>query len=69
MLDEFSTDQTHRPAPTRKRHLQRVLAILTAAVLVLVVGGAAAYLAFLNHTVTSNVKHEALLPSAGDDPQ
>ena len=69
MLDEFSTDQTHRPAPTRRRHLRRVLAILTATVLVLVVGGAAAYLAFLNHTVTSNVKHEALLPSAEDDPQ
>ncbi len=46
-----------------------MLAILTATVLVLVVGGAAAYLAFLNHTVTSNVKHEALLPSAEDDPQ
>ena len=69
MLDEFSTDQTHRPAPARRRHVRRVLAILTATVLVLVVGGAAAYLALLNHTVTSNVKHEALLPSAEDDPQ
>jgi LCP family protein required for cell wall assembly len=31
--------------------------------LVLALGTGAAYLAFLNHTVTTNVKHEALLPT------
>ncbi len=42
---------------------------LVALVLVLVVGGAAAYLALLNHTATSNIKHEALLPPPANDPK
>jgi LCP family protein required for cell wall assembly len=39
--------------------------VLVAVVLLVVVGGAAAYLLFLNHTVTANVKHESLLPTPG----
>ena len=35
------------------------------ALVVLVVVGVAGYLAFLNHTVSSNVKHEPLLPAPG----
>lgn len=37
-----------------------------ALVLLVVVGGAAAYLLFLNHTVSSNVKRQALLPTPGE---
>jgi LCP family protein required for cell wall assembly len=45
--------------------VRRVIAVLVALVLLVVVGGAAAYLLFLNHTVTENVKHSALLPTPG----
>jgi polyisoprenyl-teichoic acid--peptidoglycan teichoic acid transferase len=69
VLDELSTGRAQPGAARRPHRLRRVLISLVAVVLVLVVGGAAAYLAFLNHTVTSNVRHEALLPSAGEDPQ
>lgn len=48
----------------RKTHRTRRLIVRTLLVaLVLAVGTGAAYLAFLNYTVTSNVKHDALLPA------
>ncbi|NMM24099.1 MAG: LCP family protein [Phycicoccus sp.] len=47
----------------RKRRLLRIAASIVAFLALVTVGGAAAYLTFLNHTVTSNVKHEALLPT------
>ena len=46
----------------RKRRLRITLSVVAVLVL-LVVGGAAAYVTFLNHTITSNVKHESLLPT------
>jgi len=39
--------------------------VILAVALLVVVGGVAAYLLFLNHTVTANVKHQALLPTPG----
>jgi LCP family protein required for cell wall assembly len=41
------------------------VAVLAALVMLVVVGGAAAYLLFLNHTVSANVQHESLLPTPG----
>ena len=51
--------------PRRRSRLRRALVITLALVVLLVVGGAAAYLLFLNHTVSSNVKHDSLLPTPG----
>ena len=64
VLDQFEETQTP-PARPKGSRLKRTVAILLALVLLVVVGGAAAYLLFLNHTVNSNVKHEALLPAPG----
>jgi len=64
VLDQF--EETDTPAAPRSRHrLRRVVAVLVALVLLVTVGGVAAYLLFLNHTVTENVQHEALLPTPG----
>ena len=63
MLDEFTTaEASDVPAP-RKHRTRRIIASVVSILLVLAVGTGAAYLAFLNHTVTTNVKHEALLPT------
>lgn len=52
----------------RIHHTRRVFVSVLLILLVLAVGTGAAYLVFLNHTLVSNVKHEALLPtpSAGE---
>jgi LCP family protein required for cell wall assembly len=67
VLDQF--EQTHEasshPTPRRGRRVRRAIAVLLAVVVLVVVGGTAAYLLFLNHTVTTNVKHESLLPTPG----
>ena len=68
LLDELTTSGT-AGQPTPKRHrARRVIVSVVAIVVLLTVGTGAAYVAFLNHTVTTNVKHEALLPtpSAGE---
>lgn len=51
---------------TRKknRRTRRVIIGVIAAVLLLTAGTGAGYLGYLNHTVTSQVKHEALMPPA-----
>ncbi|NMM24102.1 MAG: LCP family protein [Phycicoccus sp.] len=49
----------------RQHRTRKVVVSVVAALLVLAVGAGAAYLALLNHTVTANVKHEALLPRPG----
>lgn len=68
MLDQFETIETAPAAePPRRRRLRRTIGIVVAVVILLVLGGGASYLAFLNHTVTTNVKHEALLPTPGVD--
>jgi len=66
----LSTVETAKTSPLpqgsrhrrRRRRLRIALAIVAGLVL-LTVGSAAAYVAFLNHTVTANVKHQALLPT------
>jgi LCP family protein required for cell wall assembly len=65
VLDQFEETETTAPEPRKKHRLRRVLAVLVAFVLLVVVGGGAAYLLFLNHKVSSNVQHEALLPTPG----
>ena len=61
------TPATARASRPKRRRLRIALAVVAVLDLV-VVGSAAAYVTFLNHTVTSNVKHQALLPapSAGE---
>ncbi len=68
MLDEFTTSESAEVAAPRRHRTRRIIVSLVAILLVLTVGTGAAYLAFLNHTVTTNVKHAALLPtpSAGE---
>ena len=65
VLNTFETVETS-PLPQGARHKRRRLRIVLTVVAVLalvIVGGASAYLVLLNHTVTSNVKHQALLPT------
>lgn len=54
----------------RMHRTRRTVVCVMLILLLLVVGTGAFYLAFLNHTITANVKHEALLPtpSAGETP-
>ena len=68
-MPDLLDDIEHRPQdPPRKRsRLRRALAVTLALVVLVVVGGAAAYVLFLNHTVSKNVKHDALLPTPGVD--
>jgi LCP family protein required for cell wall assembly len=60
---------TFEETPTRpRRHgwrARRVVATTLALLLLLLVGAVAAYLLFLNHTLTANVKHQSLLPTPG----
>lgn len=60
-MDETET----APPPRRRSRLKRVLAVLLALVLLITIGGVAAYLLFLNHTVSSNVERKSLLPTPG----
>ncbi|WP_344194128.1 LCP family protein [Pedococcus aerophilus] len=64
MLDQFEETQTP-PARPRRSRLRRTLAIVLALVLLVVVGGSAGYLLFLNNKVSSNVQRESLLPTPG----
>lgn len=61
MLGDLTTSEPADATP-KKHRARRIIVSVVALVLVLSVGAAAAYVAFLNHAVTSNVKHEALLP-------
>ena len=54
--------QAGHPKRRRLRTAFKVLAVMA----LVFFGGAAAYLTYLNHTVTSNVKHESLLPTPSD---
>jgi LCP family protein required for cell wall assembly len=66
VLDQFEeTDNPPAPEPKKRSRLRRTLAVLVALVVLVVVGGGAAYVVFLNHTVSKNVKHQALLPTPG----
>jgi len=61
MLDDFTTSESVAAAP-RKHRVRRIIVSVVSILLVLSIGTVAGYLAFLNHTVTTNVKHQALLP-------
>jgi LCP family protein required for cell wall assembly len=65
MLDEFTTTEPAAAAAPKTHLIRRIIVSVVAILLLLTVGSGAAYLAFLNHTVTTNVKHEALLPTPG----
>lgn len=67
MLDQFEDLGTAAAEPPRRRRLRRTIGIVVALVALLVIGSGAGYVALLNHTVTTNVKHEALLPTPGVD--
>ena len=68
MLNTSETVQTSAMPQGRRRKRRRLrIALTVVAVLALVVvGSAGAYLTYVNHTITSNVKHEALLPTPSD---
>lgn len=48
--------------PRKKRRGLRILLVGFVTLVLLGIGAAAAYLAFLNHTVSSNISHDRLLP-------
>jgi LCP family protein required for cell wall assembly len=67
-MEQFEdTGEAPRTEPRKRSRVRRVLAVSLALLLLVVVGGGAAYVLFLNHTVTKNVRHEALLPTPGVD--
>jgi LCP family protein required for cell wall assembly len=51
------------PGTRGKRRRLRIALALVAVLALVIVGSASAYVAYLNHTVTANVKHQALLPT------
>jgi len=63
-FDDVDDDTAERPRPRHSR-VRRTLTVVLALLVLLVVGGVAAYLLLLNHTVTANVQHESLLPTPG----
>ena len=66
MLDQFEeTENPPTQAPKRRSRLRKTLAVLLSLVVLVVIGGVAAYLLFLNHTVSRNVQHGSLLPTPG----
>jgi polyisoprenyl-teichoic acid--peptidoglycan teichoic acid transferase len=62
MENEFTTPEPAGAAVTQGRRTRRIIVSLISILLVLSVG-TVGYLAFLNHTFTTNVKHAALLPT------
>lgn len=65
MLSEFKTIRGHDSASARLK-TRRLMAVLAISTLILTIGAAAGYVAFLNHTVVQNVRHAGLLPSDSD---
>jgi polyisoprenyl-teichoic acid--peptidoglycan teichoic acid transferase len=63
MLDEITASDSASTAVPKKHYARRIIVSVISVLLLLTVGTGAAYVAFLNHTVTTNVKHEALLPT------
>lgn len=63
MLDEIAALDSGATAAPKRHRTRRIVVSVLAGLLLLTVGTGAAYVAFVNHTVTSNVRHEALLPT------
>jgi LCP family protein required for cell wall assembly len=61
--DESPTSDAMKAVAPKMHHTSRIIVCAILVILVLMTGTGVTYLAFLNHTVTSNVKHEALLPA------
>jgi LCP family protein required for cell wall assembly len=61
--DEFTASASGDAAAHKGRGARRIIVTVVAILLLLAVGTGATYLAYLNHVVTTNVKHEALLPT------
>jgi polyisoprenyl-teichoic acid--peptidoglycan teichoic acid transferase len=68
MLDELTVSESAVAGVKKKRRIRRIIMSLVSLMLLLAVGTGAAYVAFLNHVVTTNIKHAALLPTAGTNP-
>jgi LCP family protein required for cell wall assembly len=60
--ETVQTPSLKRGGRPKRRRLRIALAVVAVLALV-IVGAASAYVTYLNHTITSNVKHEALLPA------
>jgi LCP family protein required for cell wall assembly len=61
-MDKSSSSASAGAGAHRKNHKRRIIVSVVAFLVVLLVGSGVGYAAFLNHTATSNIKHEALLP-------
>jgi LCP family protein required for cell wall assembly len=68
MLDELTVSESAVAGVKKKRRIRRIMMSLVSLMLLLAVGTGAAYVAFLNHVVTTNIKHAALLTTAGTNP-
>jgi LCP family protein required for cell wall assembly len=67
-MDELTTKSANTAAP-RICRTRRVIVSAVSLLLLLTVGTGVWYLGFLNHTITTNVQHEALLPTpSADEP-
>jgi polyisoprenyl-teichoic acid--peptidoglycan teichoic acid transferase len=62
MGEEFTSPEAAEPAG-RKRHPARWIILSLVSILVVLSAGAVGYLGYLNHTLTTNVRHAALLPT------
>jgi LCP family protein required for cell wall assembly len=60
-----TTLESGNAAAPKTHRARRIIMSVVLILLVLAVGSGVTYLAFLNYTVTTNVKHEALLPTPG----
>ena len=63
MLDELTITGSAVAGASKRRRTRRIVMIIVSLLLLLTVGTGTAYVAFLNHIVTTNVKHAALLPA------
>ena len=68
MLDELTVSESAVAGVKKKHRIRRIIMSLVSLMLLLAIGTGAAYVAFLNHVVTTNIKHAALLPTAGTNP-
>ncbi len=63
MIDDLITSRSTGRATRKRRRVRRVIVSLVSLLLLLTVGAGAAYVGFLNHMITTNIRHAALLPA------